>query len=557
MSDSTLPARAVRSGWQADVDALVSAISCERPVGLEPPLADLFEASAVAVRECIRLIAAVPHLWERPDDYRTLAEEVARVVEQARAVYLQLDIRLRRAGGPNAVLEALNDALTVRQHAPTPPITVRELNPILTRLYTARSRWFNRVEGRGIIDRMLDQLARVPPTAPERLPTPSNTVDESLADRLARLQATGQQVESLAADYRAALQPLRDALQAVADAPLEDRSRWAEAVSAVARRLSLEGMGDVPSTLRNIPRWGNAFDAGRPGRALVGQALCEALAGVIATGTSPTGFFAVLDNHSFITSDEAAREICDVLSHFMHILTERTAPRFAERCALVRSAVGMCSETLQLRLAQCGVPLSSDAGAAIHDWEESRTPWPIYPNVEIRPSTSDTPRVDLPPPTGSTPAQLTPETQQSDTKRPKVRREEAEVRVRNWLKETAKDDPEAVSLRAVAKGTGVSVGGVANTSAWQAFENERKKRASGTPRSVPLTDDILLSRADDAEDEPPDVAARNEDEAVWARILQAAESATERAQLVNLPESARHDLIELTRQQEKDEATDR
>lgn len=148
--------------WQATVDEQVSALYCGRPNDLDPALADVFETVALAIRECARLIASVPHLWQRMDDYRTIAETISCTADRARVAYLAVDIRLRRAGGPNAVQDALNDVLTIRREAPTTPKTLDELNRVLTRVYSNRSRWFQTVDGRRIVDRMLDQLARVP-----------------------------------------------------------------------------------------------------------------------------------------------------------------------------------------------------------------------------------------------------------------------------------------------------------------------------------------------------------------------------------------------------------
>ena len=237
------------------------------------------------------------------------------------------------------------------------------------------------------------------PGLPPSVPVP-------LAERLARLQAAGRQVESLAADYHATLRPLRETLQAVADASLENRLQWADAVSGLARQLTMDGMRDVPRSLIAVPRWEKVFDAGQPGRAFAGQAFCESLAGLIADGTPLSGFFAVLDSHKFITFAVATREICDVLSHLLFLRTERTVPEFTERFAIIVTGTGMDAEQLRLRLAQCCLPLSAEAEVAIHEWDEYCTGLPFY-EVDIRPS-APTPAVANPiSSTGSTTVQVT------------------------------------------------------------------------------------------------------------------------------------------------------
>ena len=99
----------------------------------------------------------------------------------------------------------------------------------------------------------------------------------SLTHKLAKLRTAAEAIERLAADYHSARQPVRETLQAVADVPLEDRGRWAEAVSAwlagcrktawrtFRRASNLSNGGTVSSTVasrgthsrgrRSVPRW--------------------------------------------------------------------------------------------------------------------------------------------------------------------------------------------------------------------------------------------------------------------------------------------------------------
>ncbi len=167
------------------VNERVATIRVVPPPGLDGELANAFSAVATGIRECTRLMASVPHLWTDEGEYRRLAACVAEAATAASAASKAVDIRIRRAGGPNAMLEALKDVLTVQGCAPLDPTqTPGGVNAILTNLYTKRAELFPRVEGRGCIDRMLDQLARVPlatnsapaaadppPAVPSPLPT--------------------------------------------------------------------------------------------------------------------------------------------------------------------------------------------------------------------------------------------------------------------------------------------------------------------------------------------------------------------------------------------------
>ena len=78
----------------------------------------------------------------------------------------------------------------------------------------------------------------------------------------------------------------------------------------------------------------------------------------------------------------------------------------------------------------------------------------------------------------------------------RIPRDQAEIRVRDWLldnKRIAKSDPYSITRKQVAEETGVSYGGVFNTSAWQAFDKKRKKDCPSQPREVPLTDEMTAS----------------------------------------------------------------
>jgi hypothetical protein len=71
-----------------------------------------------------------------------------------------------------------------------------------------------------------------------------------------------------------------------------------------------------------------------------------------------------------------------------------------------------------------------------------------------------------------------------------VSRDEAEMRVRDWLLKHAKDNPATVTRDAVAAGTGVSTGQVSNTATWKAFRERRDAEAKPGERTIPLTDEM-------------------------------------------------------------------
>jgi hypothetical protein len=144
---------------------------------------------------------------------------------------------------------------------------------------------------------------------------------------------------------------------------------------------------------------------------------------------------------------------------------------------------------------------------------------------------------------------LTPVAEKS---KPRVPKDEAETRVRDWLTQHAPKDPEKVTIKDVSVGTGVSTGGVCNTAAWTAFQAKREEVRGVKPRAVPLSSEILKTRPDDTEVDPSVIAEQNEDEDTWSEILQQAASSEERARLANLTEHQRQELIGHYRQQRRE-----
>jgi hypothetical protein len=130
--------------------------------------------------------------------------------------------------------------------------------------------------------------------------------------------------------------------------------------------------------------------------------------------------------------------------------------------------------------------------------------------------------------------------------------DEADIRVRDYLMKHGKETPEKVTIRDVVRATGVSQGGVAKTSAWKVFQKAREQASCTERRAVRLSNAILRTRPDDRADSPVKQAIqKEEDEEIWKKILQMAESSDERAKLANLPEDRRQELIDSRRQQDE------
>lgn len=87
----------------------------------------------------------------------------------------------------------------------------------------------------------------------------------------------------------------------------------------------------------------------------------------------------------------------------------------------------------------------------------------------------------------------------------RVPKDEAEIRVRDWLLDHARENPANVTRDAVAAGTGVSAGGVSGTAAWRAFRERRDAVSNPVERNVPLTDGMLAAVPGD--DSMPDELA--------------------------------------------------
>ena len=189
---STLGQTSFGGRWPSIEEALAE-IPCESPQGLDSELAKAYEAVAVGVRECTRLIAYAPRLDRDEAQYRRLAESVHQAAKSALVAHAVVDLRLRRAGGHNTLLEALNHVIAVRNRAPIDAEDVAGgLIAVLVGLQTNTAGLFARVEGRGVIDRMIGQLALVPPPAElEERRQKSPTNEQADADRRPRKKPKG------------------------------------------------------------------------------------------------------------------------------------------------------------------------------------------------------------------------------------------------------------------------------------------------------------------------------------------------------------------------------
>lgn len=212
-----------------------------------------------------------------------------------------------------------------------------------------------------------------------------SSTGSSPTNRLAQLQTAAATIEQLANSYHTALQPVQAALQAVADTPFDRRESWAAAVSALARRLVENGLGDVPASRQGAERWDRQFDAGKPGNAFVGHAFFTALADAITTDAPPTALFSVLDKYPFVPQF-AVQEVCRALSQLLYVHKTRVAPRFTAEYGQALAVAGMDGETLAVRLAQCEIRLSDDARVAIYDWDQCAMGFAPCYAADIRPS---------------------------------------------------------------------------------------------------------------------------------------------------------------------------
>ena len=139
-----------------------------------------------------------------------------------------------------------------------------------------------------------------------------------------------------------------------------------------------------------------------------------------------------------------------------------------------------------------------------------------------------------------------------ESKKQRFPKNEANIVVRDWLTEHGKD--ERVSIRDVEEGTCVPISSISGLSSWQSYQDEWGQKRKPELRTVPLSEPILAARRDGREDDPSVIAERKEDEDTWEQVLNSAESSTKRKQLVEMPADKRQELIELYRQQKRDEA---
>lgn len=158
-----------KSEWRPLVDEMMNLIPDLGEHGLDEELAEALTAGFDAFRECTRLFASVPFLFEDAATYRELVRGVHAAVERAQAAHLRVDVRLRRGGATGALLALVNDVLTVKVNTPLdPPNTPAEYSALLQKLDAlsqkgaSRGPLFQPHGGREIPEAVVHELALIP-----------------------------------------------------------------------------------------------------------------------------------------------------------------------------------------------------------------------------------------------------------------------------------------------------------------------------------------------------------------------------------------------------------
>jgi hypothetical protein len=133
------------------------------------------------------------------------------------------------------------------------------------------------------------------------------------------------------------------------------------------------------------------------------------------------------------------------------------------------------------RLLREHAPRPADPFAAFTNPPPTADPGPAPPPAMPTPSTPP------PAPSSTSPTPSTPSTRK---RRAALNSAAINHAVADWLRQHA-TDPFAVTIRAVACAVGVSVGAVAGSAAWRAFESQRRKLRPRGRREVLLADELL------------------------------------------------------------------
>jgi hypothetical protein len=88
-----------------------------------------------------------------------------------------------------------------------------------------------------------------------------------------------------------------------------------------------------------------------------------------------------------------------------------------------------------------------------------------------------------------------PRTPKHKSERRRIPAAETNTLVADYLTKHAKPDPEAVTIRGIARATGCATGAVGGCTAWLAFAAARRKLRTPKPRTVQLTDGLLATTA--------------------------------------------------------------
>ena len=89
-------------------------------------------------------------------------------------------------------------------------------------------------------------------------------------------------------------------------------------------------------------------------------------------------------------------------------------------------------------------------------------------------------------------------TEDKETKKRDIPKAEADILVREWLFEHAKDDPKTMTVRRISEDTGVSIGQFPKLTSWKLFKNKRDELRNSEPRTVPL-DEIMIAKISESQ----------------------------------------------------------
>ncbi len=154
----------------------------------------------------------------------------------------------------------------------------------------------------------------------------------------------------------------------------------------------------------------------------------------------------------------------------------------------------------------CHRPQPDDVAAALVFAAEYRQPFAVG-------LLYDAPHLDATAPVGGEPDpadDAAKPVEMKPTPKRRIPAAEANVLVREYLAAHARANPDAMTVRGIAKVIGASEGGVSESDAWRTFSEARQKLRPGSVRTVRLTDTMLSAIPD--RDELARLIADHEDD---------------------------------------------